>query len=312
MEIKRKSTNKGIEIEKILIDSDILTYKCGFSVEGREYHLKFDGNKEATFSSQYIKEVRDFISFMGLKREDENSLYTIEKEVKPEPLENALHNVREMIKSIQEGVGCTSYQLYLTGGSNFRDEISTIQKYKGNRNKLHKPYWYEGIRDYMTSSLGAIIIDGQEADDVMSIELTNNINYCIATIDKDLDNTPGWHYNFDKDALYKVEEKEATYNFYKQLLIGDRVDNIRGIPGVGIKTAEKILSGLSTEREYAQEVYEKYIDFILSGDISDEDSEEYIGTLAWEEMRETGQLLWMRRKEDELWEMPETIERLGS
>jgi len=34
------------------------------------------------------------------------------------------------------------------------------------------------------------------------------------------------------------------YLFYKQMLMGDSADNIKGIPGVGPKKAEKLLDGL--------------------------------------------------------------------
>jgi len=307
-------------IKKVLIDADILVHKCGFSVEGREYHLVMNGEDKEIFSSSYIREVYDFLSFLGLdKKKDEGSLFTIKKEITPEPLENALHNVREIIKSILEDIGVEEHTLYLTGRSNFRDEIATIQKYKGNRDGMTKPHWYNEIREYMIQDLGAIVINGQEADDAMSIEQYQapDQSTCIATIDKDLDNTPGWHYNFDSQSLYMISDPDATYNFYKQILMGDRTDNIRGIPGIGKKKAEGILSGLTTEDGYAQEVYECYVDLVLneSGDLSielDELNPDIIDDKAWNQMRETGQLLWMRREEEEVWEPPKTIKRLDS
>jgi 5'-3' exonuclease len=43
----------------------------------------------------------------------------------------------------------------------------------------------------------------------------------------------GWHYNFIRNDKYLIDEYEAMQNFYKQLLTGDRVDNIIGLKGVG-------------------------------------------------------------------------------
>lgn len=320
IDLIKKIQYKNHNIQKVLIDGDILVYKCGFSVEGREYHLIMEGEEESIFSSSYIKEVKDFLSFLGLSKEDEGTLYRIEKRITPEPLENALHNVDEIITNIQEMLGVKEYQLFLTGKENYRDKIATIQKYKGNRDGMAKPHWYKEIRRYLIDDLGAVVIEGQEADDAMSIEMcqSEDGSRCIATIDKDLDNTPGWHYNFDSGILYNVLEKHATYNFYKQLLTGDRTDNIRGIPGIGDKRADMILDGLYTEEEYAQEVYERYVDLVLREyDDSQEDVEldelnpEVIGYRAWQQMRENGQLLWMRREEGEMWEPPKTIKRLG-
>lgn len=65
---------------------------------------------------------------------------------------------------------------------------------------------------------------------------------CILTIDKDLDMIPGWHYNWVKDSKYNVDASNATYNFYHQILVGDKgTDNIPGCPGIGEVKAAKLL-----------------------------------------------------------------------
>jgi hypothetical protein len=53
----------------------------------------------------------------------------------------------------------------------------------------------------------------------------------------------GWHYNFVKDNLYYVNQQTASFNFYKQFLTGDAVDNIKGVHGIGPKKADKLLEG---------------------------------------------------------------------
>jgi len=170
----------------------------------------------------------------------------------------------------------------------------------------------------MIDKLGAIVIHGQEADDAMSIKQYESDlgSTCIVTIDKDLDNTPGWHYNFDSLALYYVQEKEATYNFYRQLLMGDRTDNIRGIPLVGEVNSKKYLEGCYNEDEMAQEVYRRYTDLAMREVEADElDDQEYLKVIdkeARRQMLENGQLLWMRRHEGEMWQIPETVKSISS
>jgi 5'-3' exonuclease len=129
----------------------------------------------------------------------------------------------------------------------------------------------------------------QEADDAIGIRaysLGEN-DYIICSIDKDLDNLRGHHYNFVKNEHYYIAESQAIKNFYRQLLTGDRTDNIPGLAGIGPKKAEKILQDCETEQELYKAVLEAY-----KGDI--------------DYLTEQGQLLWIRRKDNELW-IPPTI-----
>jgi 5'-3' exonuclease len=129
--------------------------------------------------------------------------------------------------------------------------------------------------------------EGQEADDAIGIRAyaLGEEDYIICSIDKDLDNLRGHHYNFVKNIRYYVTEDEAIKNFYMQVLTGDRVDNVPGLKGVGPKKAEKILSEAKTETELFNAVLAAYDDDI-------------------HRMTEMAQLLWIRRKEGELWQPP--------
>ena len=185
--------------------------------------------------------------------------------------------------------GIETYEGYLTGKNNYRSEIATEQAYKGNRKDARKPVHYDSLREYLISKWGFTVVDGQEADDAMGIkayELPEDSS-CIMTIDKDLDMIRGWHYNFVKEDLYYVTEKEAIKNFYIQILTGDRVDNIPGIKGIGPVKARKILENCTTEKSLFKAVSEKY----------DHDIDK---------LTERGRLLWIRRKEKQLWKPPNT------
>jgi 5'-3' exonuclease len=100
-----------------------------------------------------------------------------------------------------------------------------------------------------------------------------------------LDNLRGHHYNFVKNERYYITESQAIKNFYRQLLTGDRTDNIPGLAGIGPKKAEKILQDCETEQELYKAVLKAY-----DGNV--------------EYLTEQGQLLWIRRKDNELWEPP--------
>lgn len=177
---------------------------------------------------------------------------------------------------------------YLTGKDNFRHELTKTVQYKANR-VAEKPKHLGVIRDYMIKAWAFSVQERQEADDAISIRAyaLNEEDYIICSIDKDLNNCRGWHYDFNKNQKYFVTEEEAIKNFYTQVLTGDRVDNVPGLAGIGPKKAEKILKDCVTEDQLFTAVLKAY-----DGDI--------------DRMTEMAQLLWLRRKEDEIWQPPKT------
>src|SRR5690606_5655312 len=65
--------------------------------------------------------------------------------------------------------------------------------------------------------------------------------YVVCTIDKDLDQIPGHHYDYKKHVHYEVPDEEAERWFWVQALSGDATDNIPGCYRMGTKTAERII-----------------------------------------------------------------------
>ena len=183
-----------------------------------------------------------------------------------------------------EDLDAETYQGYLTGSGNFRNEIATTAPYKGNRT-APKPKHLQLIRDYLVSAWDFQVSEGQEADDSIAIaHVENNYKSIIASIDKDFLQLRGNHWNFVKKEMTFVSEEEAIKNFYRQVLTGDRVDNIIGLKGIGPVKADKILS----ERESPAEMYTACV-------------QAYGST---ERVIENCRLLWLRREADQLWQPP--------
>lgn len=185
----------------------------------------------------------------------------------------------------------TYYKLYLNGEGNYREQAATILPYKGNRDKLHKPEYYEEIREYMVNNWYAELVDGRESDDMLGIEQWKNKDKStvIVSIDKDLNQIPGYHYNPRKRLFYYVTKHAADTFFWEQMLIGDPTDNIPGIKGVGPKTTEKMVKecggNLLTLRERVEALYKKQY-----------------GDAQWvQSMNEVATLLFMQREEGKTW-----------
>lgn len=237
---------------KALIDGDIIAYSCGFSAEGTFYQTE-DGEQ-----FKYKKEAITHCEDCSL------DIDNISKHINPDPIENCLHSVKLMLSSIVEDSGADEYVVYLTGEGNYREEVATILPYKGNRTAA-KPFHYQNIRDYLTGKHRAEVVDGMEADDMMGIVQYKNWKYehgldtVICSIDKDLDMIPGWHYNWNKQEKYYVDDDEGMRHYYHQLLTGDRTDNIQGIPGIGKQKADKLLSQCTTEEDMWETVLDAYM-----------------------------------------------------
>jgi len=63
------------------------------------------------------------------------------------------------------------FQLYLTGKTNFRNDIATTAPYKGNR-PTEKPKHMGFIRAALEGDWGAIVSVDEEADDAIAIKAT--------------------------------------------------------------------------------------------------------------------------------------------
>lgn len=238
---------------KPIIDGDILVYRLGFAADAQ-------AKREAPESW----ESQDYLSW-------------------------ALHLVDNQINAItQTAFGKSDqYWLFLSGKDNFREEVATIKKYKGNRQDAKKPKYYKDLRDYMVDVLGATVVDGIEADDAIGqLQYSHNDkSTVICSIDKDLDMIPGYHFNFVKGEFYDVKLPDANLAFLRQMLTGDSTDNIPGIKGIGPKTVAKLIPKGCEEAKAIEVINNQY--------------RNQYGE-AWQSAaEEIAKLLWIRRREDE-------------
>jgi hypothetical protein len=179
---------------------------------------------------------------------------------------------------------CNTWITYLTGKTNYRHDYAITAPYKGNR-KGEKPTHHGLLREYLETAWNGCVSKGNEADDAIAIACTEYADdSIIVSLDKDFDQVPGWHYNFVKKEKYYVTPEEGLLNFYMQFLVGDRIDNIIGVKGIGPKKAYKLLNGLS-EREMFDVCVEE------------------LGSR--ERAIENGILLYLQRTPDEIWSPPD-------
>lgn len=247
----------------LIIDADPLVYSCGFSAETTAYHLVTEDQETGAIEEAYFAPYDGKTAGSRMQKfiQDNPQLEVIEKErrVIPDTEENAIAATRTKLfsieKEIREHFGLEEFSAIttiLSGPGNFREALATRFPYKGNRDPTHKPYWYQSIRNYITGSWGGIVVFGREADDECSILackcMVSGEDYIIATIDKDLDQIPGKHFNYLKRVFYAVTESESTEFFWQQCLSGDATDGIPGCWKCGPQMATRLVQFASMDR----------------------------------------------------------------
>lgn len=167
--------------------------------------------------------------------------------------------LRALFAQLKTGLYTHVVCVYDAGGSNPRKSVS--MEYKGNRQRL-----CDELKTQITSILELLPelgiptmgMPGYEADDIISTLCLNRsfeAEYTIFTCDRDLLNCLSQNvsvllFNTSAKKIKKVtvdsfiEENGETHyaNFLLvKALSGDSSDNIKGVPGVGVKTAINVI-----------------------------------------------------------------------
>lgn len=203
-----------------------------------------------------------------------------------DPFDVCIQRIDNLFRQILERTGAETYRSFLSGSRNWRKDF--YPAYKANRKSI-PPVFLQDAKEYIIESWSGEVSDGIEADDDIAIAHTETPGI-ICTIDKDFQQLTGSFYNFVTDTSFHIDAITATRFFYKQMLLGDKSDNVPGFDGMArVKPTIKIkemwdsIDWLETERLMYEEVYEAFEngggDFHL-----------------------TGQLLYLWRKDPDEWQ----------
>ena len=207
-----------------------------------------------------------------------------------DPLDVAIFRVDKLMREIIEMVDAEEhgYHAFLSGKGNFRKVVNP--DYKANRKDMVPPVFLKDCKDYLITEWKAVQAHGQEADDLLGIHQNDFLTYpetVICSIDKDLLMIPGNHFNWTKQQYGDVTVVDwftGNKHFWKQMLIGDKTDNIFGVAGIGPVKAGKLIDTLDTNEQALEVVLEKY----------DNDYKRFAMNAA---------CLWIKRGEDSSWHL---------
>lgn len=240
----------------IIIDGDPFMYRIGFASESHCYLAVFT-NAQGKLEQKYFSPLDGKTAYARLnefmERNPKWDLLDKKKVVEPEPLAHCLGTLKRAVNGTVEA--CLSHfgvkkedarvSLLIRGEGNFREKVATMKEYKVSRKDAEKPYWFEKMRKYLIEWQGARPVNGHEADDECSILAFDarafNMPYVVCSIDKDLDQIPGWHYDYARKIFYHQDAWEGKSVLWQQCLSGDGTDDIPGIYRIGTARAQKLV-----------------------------------------------------------------------
>lgn len=188
-----------------------------------------------------------------------------------------------MLIRILQTTESDTMEIYISGPDNFRYGI--YPEYKANRKGKPDPLYRQDANAYLVERYGGLVTIGYEADDALAMSGTvHGADAIICSIDKDLKQIAGRHYNWRKDEFDVVDPIEGLRSFYRGLLIGDTADNIRGVDRIGVVKAGRIINDLESEEDMFLAVQTMYNDDTR--------------------LLMNGQLMWLWRKENDVWQFP--------
>jgi 5'-3' exonuclease len=227
----------------LLIDGDILVYRCGFAAEHTYYTVwyddqyairEFDNAKEC---NAYMKDLRE--AYASGEAEGDPDCLSRTSRVEVEPVENALHIVR-MLMGFQSKYPGAKMEVYFScpTADNWRTVFFPEYKTRPTR----RPEHYQAIRDFLQRRWGATVGETLEADDLIAIRAHEVEDRVIISIDKDLQQIAGLHYDWVKGEEIYVDHITADRNWAAQVLSGDATDTIPGLKGIGPVKAQKLVA----------------------------------------------------------------------
>lgn len=320
-------------VDVLVIDGDVIAYKAAAANETRSITATHNETKAVTEWDNRTA-FRDFLKENKLVEAD----YTIADVQDPRHVSYGISLVNQMIKRICQCGRIDKYEILLSGSDNFRDLIPLPKRYKSGRDDNIRPLQLRAIRQHLIDEHGAIVINGEEADDAIAQRMWQGYKaykkrgdprVVGATVDKDAYGTMGFLLNWDKmtapiyisglgELHWEGKKIKGTGRkwFYAQATMGDPVDYYRPAdlcPGAkfGDAACFKLYDKCTTDQECWRAMYDQYKKWYPSPvTYTAHDGQEYVKD-AVEIMQMYVDCAHMRRWPDDRIDCEATLRKLG-
>lgn len=274
-----------MELTHAIVDGDMFRYAAAFVGDKKSIHVSGPAGYEGVFKNRtafwghHGKKAGGELKIINSTRESPwmPEEFTIEDIVVPDPIENVLHTAKSMVDRIFRENGVKTYEFLMGKGESQRVALSTLEKYKGDRDNVPKPTHLESVGDYLAQRYHADIIVGHETDDECVIRGYRQPHKYVMGEDKDYWGCPIKFLDLNRtergivdcnklgmlflDAKKKVRG-EGRMHFYWQVISQDDVDcykaNCFSDIEWGQMSAYNTLVGCKTDQECWQAMVDTF------------------------------------------------------
>ena len=186
----------------LLIDADFIVYKCCAASE-----TEIDFGEDLIVVTSRFTEAYEYV-------------------------ERELYNIANDLGCFDESI------LFFSDSVNFRKSIDPA--YKGHRNRK-KPCGYKRVINKLKEDYPVVVMPSLEADDAIGIYATKEPGHIICSPDKDMRQIPGDLYDLTNGVVTITKEEGDRWHLI-QTMAGDQTDGYGGVPSIGIKRADALLT----------------------------------------------------------------------
>ena len=220
----------------VVLDGDSIAFQVACACEQRGI-LVTNTTNEAQTSFKTRTEMKNFLH--GLEVPDNH--YVVEDTQIAEDKRNAFATVKAKLQNYRDKFETDKIEIYMTGQGNFRENIPLVHKYKSIRSDSSRPILLQDIRDYLVTYQGAIVVNGDEADAMLTQRMYDGFStgkrIIASNEDKDLRQASGILHNPNTDEILEIKGFGDIYLddkgklrghgrkwLYVQCLLGDKTD----------------------------------------------------------------------------------------
>jgi hypothetical protein len=288
---------------RLVFDYDPILYECGFI--GEERHVKVvhresgdthDFPNRTAFYGHHKKKAGGWLAEWNAGKSEEKKRGAEEFDYfdvqVPQPISRSINTMKSIIQGLKEVCGANSYYGYSGKGDSFRLGLSTVVKYKGNRDNALRPVHLDELKQYLIKHHACKLVQNIEADDACSIDVytayrkwmktkSDDDKLILAYVDKDYLQVDGHIYNTNKQDgidthhgfgyLNIVERTTASGKpvkevkgrgrmwLYQQVLDGDSADNYFANSATTMKWGEMSAYNLLSTAKNDKEAFEALV-----------------------------------------------------
>lgn len=187
--------------------------------------------------------------------------FNVQKELTEQDLPELEGKLNELVlkifNTVENYFSLEKIYVFIRGKNNYRKNL--YEAYKANRPEKH--ILTNHLYDYLIKTFNAVPVDGFEAEDACATIGWRLGKECIiAYCDHDLLEVKDCiMYNYRTNKFFIQSEKDALWEKYKKLNIGENGDNANLTPSYAIKKFEKDFNKDMTIEEYEKQSYETFI-----------------------------------------------------